>query len=367
MRIAYFAHDIADAAVQKRLRMLHFGGGAVVLLGFERRRLIAPMTGAPVFVLGHTASGKFGQRALSVLAALPRAWEKRKHWARADVILARNLEMLAIACILAPLAGARARIVYECLDIHRVMLRNDLIGFVMRSLERGWLKRTSALLTSSPAFIDNYFKPRQRYKGKTILAENKVLEFDTAPSKSETPAGPPWKIAWCGVLRCARSFDVLSQIAATENGAVEIELWGAPALDQIPDFHARLKDTPHMTFQGAYRPADLSRIYGGAQFVWALDYFEAGGNSAWLLPNRLYEGLYHGAVPIAAAHTETARWLDAHQVGVVLAEPLAATLQAFLRDAAPKRYAALRQATAALDPHLLAFTREDCRDLVATL
>jgi hypothetical protein len=368
MLIAYFAHELADAAVQKRVRMLRAGGRRVVLLGFEREKAAPPLLGTPTIVLGRTASGKFAQRAISVLTALPAAWAERKAWAKADLILARNLEALAIAQILSPLVGAKGKpIIYECLDIHRLMLRRDVIGKVMRAIERACLKRVHAVLTSSPAFVTHYFEAMQKYAGPVLLVENKVLALDArAPRPAAAPAGPPWKIAWCGVLRCARSLDLLAKLAADAAGQIEISLWGAPALDQIPDFHERVANAPHMSFRGAYVADDLPRIYAEAHFVWAVDYFEAGGNSDWLLPNRLYEGLYHGAIPIAAAGLETARWLEKHQVGVTLAEPLAETLPRFFSDEASSRYAALRAGAAALDPRLLSFSREDCRALLAT-
>ena len=365
MLIAYFVHELADAAAQKRMLMLRKGGHRVVMLGFERRWPTPPVIGTPIFVLGHTASGKFVHRILSVLAALPHAWSKRKYWAKADVILARNLEMLVIACVLAPITRARGRIVYECLDIHRLMLRDDRAGKILRDIERRCLKRVSAVLTSSPAFVANYFEAVQHYDGPVMLVENKVFTPNAPhPTIQARPAGPPWKIAWCGVLRCAKSLDILSALAAEFEGRVEIELWGAPALDQISDFHARVAAASHIRFRGAYKPEDLPRLYGDAHFVWAIDYFEAGGNSDWLLPNRLYEGLYHGAIPLAVAGTETARWLDAHEAGIVLAEPLAESLRSFLNNEARGRYPALSEAAAALDPHLLAFTREDCRTLL---
>ena len=69
-------------------------------------------------------------------------------------------------------------------------------------------------------------------------------------------------------------------------------------------------------------------------------------------------------VPIAAENVETARWLEAHNAGVVLAEPLAQSLPRFCRTKR-RGYADLRAAAAALDTRLLAFTREDCRTLLA--
>lgn len=366
MLTAYFVHELADAAAQKRMRMLRTGGHRVVMLGFERLQAPPPVIGTPMILLGRTANGRFIQRILSVLLALPRAWQARKTWRKADVILARNLEMLVIVCLLAPLARARGRIIYECLDIHRLMLSDGRAGKILRMIEKRCLRRVSAVLTSSPAFVTHYFERVQNFKGAVMLVENKVFSPGSpTPAMITRPAGPPWRIAWCGVLRCAKSLGILSALAAELEGQVEIDLWGAPALDQIPDFHARVAATPHLRFHGAYKPEDLPRLYGGAHFAWAIDYFEAGGNSDWLLPNRLYEGLHHGAVPIALAGTETARWLAAHRVGVVLSEPLSDSVRAFLTAPNAKQYSGLFEAATSLDPNLLAFTREDCRALLA--
>lgn len=363
MRIAYFAHDLADAAVQKRVRMLRSGGARrVTLLGFERSTMPAPLIGTPTFALGRTAGGKLAERILTIFTALPEALRRRKYWANADTIIARNLEMLLIVRLLAPIVGARGRIVYECLDIHRLMLREDRIGKAMRWLERFCMKRVSALLTSSPAFVTQYFHPVQDYQGEILLVENKVLALDApAPTKAAPPVGPPYRIVWAGALRCAKSFEILSGLA--DAGGVEVHLWGAPALDQLLDFHERIAANPHMTFHGRYAASDLHRIYGDAHFFWAVDYFEAGGNSEWLLPNRLYEGLFHGVVPIARANTETAHWLEINGVGVALAEPLARSLPDFLADAA-SRFPDLRRAAVNLDPNLVAFDLEECRALV---
>ena len=43
-------------------------------------------------------------------------------FAGADVVLARNLEMLIIASRARNLYAPRAALVYECLDIHRLLL-----------------------------------------------------------------------------------------------------------------------------------------------------------------------------------------------------------------------------------------------------
>jgi succinoglycan biosynthesis protein ExoL len=168
-------------------------------------------------------------------------------------------------------------------------------------------------------------------------------------------------------LRCAKSFTLLEQLAQKLGPLVEIDLWGVVAEDQIPDAAARMAALANLRFHGRYKASDLSLIYGGAHFVWAIDYYEAGGNSDWLLPNRLYEGLAHGVVPIAVEGVETARWLERHCVGRVLVAPLDKTLEHFVRTLSIESYTHMRAAVDALPPSAVRFTSADARALVDAL
>jgi succinoglycan biosynthesis protein ExoL len=363
MSIAYFVHELADAAVQKRLRMLRSAGEDVALFGFERDR--GDVQSHDGVVLGVTQNGKFASRIASVLLALPRALQ-RTEWRSARLIIARNLEMLALVVAITRLAGIRPRIAYECLDIHRIVLGDGLTARLVRVLERFCLRRVDVVVVSSPAFERNYFRSIQNFPGRVLVAENKVLGAIPAPAERPTQQ-PPWVIAWCGVLRCRRSLDILTTLARENPRLVKIELWGAPALDQIPDFHQRVAALPNVQFRGRYRPEQLGDIYAAAHFAWAVDFYEAGGNSDWLLPNRLYESVRFGSTPIAAAGVETANWLRDHNVGVVLEAPLATTLPTFLRTLDDAHYQQLRAAALGLDPSVTQLTEASCRAFVAEL
>jgi hypothetical protein len=370
MKVAYFVHELEDPAVRRRVAMFTAGGAEVELFGFERgRHRAAPSAGPAPHVLGRTVGGRLVARIASVLFALPRAWRLRRRWADADVVVARNLEMLAIAAVLLLFTKDRPRLVYECLDIHRLMLTDGVAGRLLRAIERLILRRADLVLTSSPAFAALYFRDRQKLAHEILIVENKVLALDGAPAGAagSPPVGPPWRIAWCGVLRCARSLEILSALARSLDGRLEVALWGAPALDEIPRFHEIVSGAEGLEFHGRYAAEDLPRIYADAHFAWTVDYYEEGGNSAWLLPNRLYEGLRFAAVPIALAGVETAAWLGDRNVGVVLDEPLEPSLRVFLESCAPEPYAALRSAAASLDESAVAVSKDDCRILVETL
>ena len=141
----------------------------------------------------------------------------------------------------------------------------------------------------------------------------------------------PLRLGWVGNLRCQRSLDLLCQLADQFPDTLEIRLHGQPARTEIAEFEPVIDARANMTYLGRYRaPEDLAGIYDALDVVWAGDFMEAGYNSVWLLPNRIYEGGYYCTPSIAPAGTETAAWLERHQCGFIIDEPLAETLPALV-------------------------------------
>jgi succinoglycan biosynthesis protein ExoL len=175
------------------------------------------------------------------------------------------------------------------------------------------------------------------------------------------------RIGWFGALRCQRSLDALSSLAARCDGRVEVVLRGKPALTEFRDFHGQVAEQRHLRFLGPYAAAALQQIYSEVDLSWAIDFFEAGQNSAWLLPNRLYEGCLHGAVPIAVAGTETAAFLVRQGLGIVVSDIEEASLLGSVAQLTPERMEALASAVAGADRSLFAFGPADCQKLVARL
>ncbi len=359
--IAYLVHDLGDVAVARRIEALQAGGARVSLAGFYRRAAPARVAGAAARALGRSEDGRLGARALLVLRTLIAPGALRAEVASADLVIARNLEMLLIAAVL---ARRGQRIVYECLDIHRSLLGTGIPARMLRFIERRLLARSALTIVSSPAFERDYFRARQGWHGPIALVENKVAALpDDVPQ--EPAGGGPWVIGWLGMLRCRRSLAILSTLAARSQGRVRVLIAGLPSPDVFPDFPAEIARLAHVEYAGPYRPADLPRLYGRVHFAWCIDYFEEGLNSRWLLPNRLYESLAHGAVPVALEAVETGRWLAAQGVGLSLeqGEDIAPLIAAMT----PARHAALVAAARALPRERIAFSPADHRRLVAHL
>ena len=366
LRILYLVHDLNDAAVARRVGMLQDGGARLEIAGFYRGDA-APekVGGTAVWSFGRSFDAQLSKRAMAVGRLVLNAGTLSRRLAAPDVIIARNLEMLAVAVALASRFASRPKVIYECLDIHRLMLGGGAKSRIMRGVERWLLARSALLIVSSPAFLEHYFQQRQTYRGPALLVENKPPAASAASVPAATPR-PPWRIGWFGMLRCSKSLDLLSALVAASDGKVEVLLAGKPAYTEFADFDAAVATTPGLTYAGPYRLADLSDLYASVHFTWAIDYFEEGLNSSWLLPNRLYEGAAHGAVPIALAGVETGRWLKRHGAGVLIDDP-AAELPSFFQGLTASLLTTLRAEVGAIAIGDLRFDRKDCRDLVNAL
>ncbi len=339
-RLAYFVHDLNDPAVARRLMMLQPHLSSAVVIGFHRGASPPPMVaGWPVIDLGRTSDGKLGARAIKVLQRLIYLQPLASLLKDATLIIARQLEMLALASAGRRRYAKNAILIYECLDIHKMLLGSR----VLRRVESHLLRGVDRIIVSAPAFVDAYLGPTHGAALPPVsLIENKILknEMISVPAEYLRLGEPPWRIGWFGILRCRRSLLLLIELTRRLPGLINVELRGRPALAAIPDFHALVANAPDLTFHGAYdRSTDLAAIYHRIHFTWTIDFYEAGQNSAWLLPNRLYEGGAHGAVPIAVASVATGQWLARHGAGILLDEPMSASLYNFFAALESTTYA----------------------------
>ena len=267
LHVLYLVHDLADPAVRRRVLMLLTGGATVTLAGFRRDdNPLAGIEGIQPIELGRTRDRRFLQRTLAVLRATFRlrrmvAGLKRQP----DVIIARNLEMLTLAERAAGLMARRPPIAYEALDIHRLLLRRDPLGALLRAVERRLGRNARLLITSSPAFLRAYFARFAQISAPVELVENKVLaltEEAPLPVEGSRRAGPPWVIGWFGALRCRRSLALLAAFSRAMGGRFRIVLRGRPAHGEFEDFDGLVAREPFIEFLGPYRnPEDLAAIY----------------------------------------------------------------------------------------------------------
>jgi succinoglycan biosynthesis protein ExoL len=327
--IVFFGHDAADAAIRRRMRS--FADDGCKAVGFMMRRNAPKPTEWTNIDLGQTQDGAFAQRIAMIFRGADRAVAEGEQALRAaDVFYARNLDMLASAFLTKRKLKLKTPVIYECLDVHRLMVGKGPIARMLRFVERRLLKRCAGLVVSSPGFLKNYFDVHHKGLHDGYLVENRLVSgADYGPRPTRTPSATdgPLRLGWYGILRCSRSLDLLAALADKLGDRIEVHLHGKVATTEISDFDQVIAKRDNMLFAGAYKsPEDLARIYEGSDLVWAGDFMEAGYNSVWLLPNRIYEGGYYATPAIAPKGTQTGIWLETHGCGFTINEPLEETL-----------------------------------------
>ena len=346
--IAFFGHDASEPTVVKRITALVAEGCLIIGFTFRRKRSdVGPAT-APTWTnvdLGFTVDRNYLRRIPRLVIAVLRIFAQRDLLQRADVLYARNLDQALLACVVRRLARIHVPLVYEVLDIQQVFTNPGLFGRAFRFAERQVLARSTLLVISSPRFYTSYFRPVQRYQGPWYLLENKVGPGTYRVTVARPPAPPPWVIGWSGVLRCRRSLSILAEIAARLGHKVRVVLRGrlSPSDISATDLASASARCPNLVFNGPYaNPTDLAAIYGGVHFTWAVDYTDAGFNSDWLIPNRIYEGGLHGTVMLARSDTATGDLVRKLELGWTFREPLADGVVACLEQLNPHAYQAAR-------------------------
>lgn len=363
--LLFFGHDALDPAVQRRIKAFEEAGARA--RGFTMRRGPAFETPWENVDLGETRDADFPQRIGAMLHAQPILRAHRQALQSADIIYARNLDMLALAHWAKGMSRSPAKLIYECLDVHRFMTRTDPVGAIMRRVERRLLSSVDRVVVSSPAFVREYFDVRHPGRVRSVLIENRLpwgFEYGARPVEPSPRTGPI-RIGWFGNLRCRRSLGLLLGLAERFPTKIELSFRGAPARTEIGDFEERTKNLPNVHFGGRYAwPDGLAQIYGDVDLVWAGDFHDPGANSKWLLPNRLYEGGYYCAPPIAPADSETGRWIATHGFGFTLAEPLEQTLPAFVEALTRVRIAEARARLAAAPESVFLQPRDELGQLL---
>jgi glycosyltransferase involved in cell wall biosynthesis len=337
--IAFFAHERGDARVMKRIAALQDQGRKIIGFTFHRDRdkPDVPPNWRNIH-LGTTYNRRYLQRLWAFARCIGVLWRNRGQLERCGVIYVINTDNALLALLGRFFAGRRIPLVLELADIQPAMTGSGVVSKILRRIEGAVLKRTALLVTTSPGFVREYFRPVQDYQEEVFLLENKVYPSRHLPSASVGSNGPvsngqPWVIGCFGALRCRRSLEIMHALALRLGNRVRFVLRGYPAGTIGDDFDRLLGDLPNLEFGGSYfYPDELAEMYAGIDFNWAFDMSDPNGNSAWLLPNRIYEGGCFGVPAIAAAATETGRWIDGHALGWTFSEPFEQSLANFFES-----------------------------------
>jgi succinoglycan biosynthesis protein ExoL len=358
LNVGYLVHDVDDAAVTRRVLMLEHSGCRITLCGFTRNNTLTEQRKG-AYILGTTRDAALLQRAMAVLKCLVFRAALKAKLASCDVLIARNLEML----ILAHSIKQGRPVIYECLDIHKTLLSASPATHFIRTIEDKLVRASNAIITSSPGFIRNYFEKKSGFDVNIALFENKVLSFDkTSKRPFLAKPSPPWTVGWFGMLRCKRTFDTLAQLSADMNGSLKVLIAGKPSLTELPNFYDDVKKHAYMEYVGPYKPSELNVLYSRCHFAWCIDWFEEGLNSAWLLPNRIYEASAQTVVAVALANVETGIWLRQRNAGFLINNDIS-EFKISLKSMTTEAYKKLQKEVLSISDSDIFATDEECYEL----
>ncbi|MCF2870431.1 glycosyl transferase [Octadecabacter sp. G9-8] len=330
--IFVFAFDLTEASQVRRIKNLQTLGHDIQSAAFRRGNMNADFSPDwPNIDLGFVENEQLGKRLVSILRGVLRMTRHRDALKEADVIMARNFDLLIIAWMSRVLSGAwRVPLVYECLDIHGLLTKTGPVGAMMRWCERRLLARVKLLIVSSPGFITHYFRAIQGYQGPYSIIENK-LWFDATPiarpKQRPQKADDVLTLGWVGSIRCGSSLRLLMEAADALPERIRIRVHGNVHRHALPAFDAEVAKHPNVICFGPYEyPTELAEVYANCDLVWAQDLWQRGANSDWLLPNRIYEASWFGCPSIAVADTETGRRVAAGHLGFTVADTKAKSL-----------------------------------------
>jgi len=341
--------------VVKRIAAL--GGQVWKVTGFTFHRVREKADVPPSWEnihLGTTYNRRYFQRLCAFVRCIGVLWNYRDTLGACSVIYVVNTDNALLALLARFFAGSSAPLVLELADIQPAMTGDGMVSRVFRAIERFVLRRSALLVTTSPGFVREYFQPVQGYQGRIFLLENKVYPSGGLPAaigkSGPAASGMPWVVGCFGAFRCRRSLELMRGLAERLGpDRIRFVLRGYPAGTIAGDFDELLGKLPNLRFEGPYNyPDDLAAMYGGIDINWAFDESDPNGNSAWLLPNRIYEGGCFGVPAIAGKNTETGRWIERKPCGWTFSDPLAESLASFFETLDPSAWRAVANQCAAI-------------------
>ena len=349
MTIVFFSPDITDVGIIKRARTFLDYGYRLTMFSFRRQRYNRSyQPDWPCVMLGQTEDGRYGQRLLALLKALPRIARHRRLLRQAELFYARNIDQLLLALAARWLAGRKTRIVYEVLDIQPILAGSRWLSRLLRGVERFGLRRVELLVLSSPGFWNNYFSALQDCRLPWFLLENKLPpQFDREPrlrpSISPSSGRYRWTVGYCGLIRGQETFDLIVRLARRLDGLVQFKFRGLVTTVNQEDFARTIEGQGNIVYEGPYvGPRDLRTVYGDLDFAWAIDLENVEHNSRWLLPCRYYEAGFFGVPCLTASGFEVASLVERQQTGWSFAAPYEEALVAFFRNLTPADHAECR-------------------------
>ncbi len=298
----------------KRIGMLKKLGFEVRVLAFERKYHKGRLPDCEIKSLGKIAHGKYLARILRIIRAIP---VLRKSIKACDVVYASGPDMAYMSLF----AGLflKKTLILEVGDIRKIQVNSNMIGIIVRAIDRYFVKKCDLLIVTSPDFYEEYYSKWLKVTIPVVILENKVDDFtcSLSPIINRSIVSSKIKIGYFGLLRCEWTWNVLKRLS--ENDKFQIFIAGYPMISV--DFSEEANNNSNIEYFGEYKsPDDLAELYGSVDIVWASYPLQKkhDWNMKWARTNRFYESCFYKKPVICLKNTSDSKRVKHLNIGLVL-------------------------------------------------
>lgn len=321
IKVLAILHTLGQPRLAKRLDNLEAQGFELSAVAFARDYHSGRLPKCPTTVIGHAHQGRYAQRLASILRAIPKV---RRAIRGADAIYAFSPDMAMLAVLSRGLRPVP--IILEVGDITPIQTASGWRGWLFRTLDRFITKRCQLIVSTTPRFIDEFYRKWLRVETPGIVLENKVERSYAEAVRSGSIDRPPARtesqkirIGYFGALGCHWTMEVLTTLASRHGDRFEVLLGGFawPWLG-LENYRRR---APSMEYYGEYKsPTDLPNLYGAVDLTWGCyqPISPSDWNLRWARPNRFYESCAFGVPLVSRAGSCDAADVERLGIGLII-------------------------------------------------
>ena len=135
------------------------------------------------------------------------------------------------------------------------------------------------------------------------------------------------------MLRCPLSIKILAKVAAKLEEKCELHIHGFPLWINKDLLSYYTKKNNNIFWHGEFKyPDGLKNILLDADLLWLIDLSENKSNAKWLLPNRLYDGIFYRVPMLALSDTESGDFIKRYDIGWCFGEDVLLELCSLISD-----------------------------------
>lgn len=292
--------------------MLHAKGFNTNVVTFERDYHSGSVPDRKIKIIGKVAHGNYLCRIIKQLKVIPVIRQEIK---KNNLIYAFGSDMGYLS-IVARLF-IKMPVIIEVGDIREIQVRKNIFGSLFRYIDKLFINRCQLLISTSPAYIEEYYNKMLKVKTRSIVIENKLENECKVHIKRRTT--DKITIGYFGLLRCEWSYKILKELAVRYSNKFEIIFAG---YSMIPhDINDEIKNINNIKYLGEFKsPEDLPRLYNSIDLAWATYPYPKPNelNWKWARTNRFYECLCFNTPMIVLDGSGDSKFIKKYNLGIAI-------------------------------------------------